>query len=80
MLVKERMPYQNLEQILTSIRGGGNFTERALTGYQNVTGRYNIRATYCTPDTMPKNPIMQVLTHGLGNDLPLTALSQATNV
>lgn len=48
---------------------GMNFTEVATTGYQTVTGNYNISAKYCKPDGDTKaNPTVQVLTHGIGFD------------
>ena len=55
-------------QELTTIQYGGNFTERVLTGYETVTGLYNISATFCKPDTDSPSPVVQVLTHGIGND------------
>jgi hypothetical protein len=44
-----------------------NFTKAALTGYQTVTGTYNISVTFCQPDTA-KSGAIQVLTHGIGFD------------
>ncbi|KAL1961579.1 hypothetical protein VTN77DRAFT_1431 [Rasamsonia byssochlamydoides] len=46
-----------------------NFTEEALTGYQTVTGTYNISVKFCQPDNFDfKNGVIQVLTHGIGFD------------
>jgi len=43
-----------------------NFTDVALTGYQTVTGSYNISAQFCRPDIMGDSPAVQYLTHGIG--------------
>ena len=67
-------------QDLTTIKGGGNFTERALTGYQTVTGLYNISATFCKPDANSDKPVVQVLSHGMGNDSLLVAVNSLTHV
>ena len=48
---------------------GMNFTDVATTGFQTVTGNYNISAKYCKPDgDTNANPTVQVLTHGIGFD------------
>ena len=47
---------------------GRNFTELVLTGYQTVSGTYNISTQFCSPDYAPANPTVQVLTHGIGFD------------
>ena len=67
-------------QNLTTIRDGGNFSDRVLTGYQTVTGLYNISATFCTPDTKSPSPVVQVLTHGLGSYPLAGALSEFTHI
>ncbi|KAI9664983.1 MAG: hypothetical protein M1821_006431 [Bathelium mastoideum] len=46
----------------------GNLTEEALTGYQTITGTYNISATFCAPDSNASNTTVQVLSHGIGSD------------
>lgn len=53
-------------QKLTS--NAGNFTNDALTGYQTVTGTYNISATFCSPDNNASDSAVQVLSHGIGYD------------
>lgn len=54
---------------LTSTRNGGNYTDTIVSGYQTVTGTYNIGATFCRPDTgIPSNPTVQLLIHGIGFD------------
>lgn len=56
-------------QNYSSIMGGTNYTAEVLTGYQTVTGTYNISAKFCTPDVMNSTkPVVQVLTHGIGFD------------
>lgn len=48
---------------------GRNFTDVALSGYQTVSGTYNISTQFCTPDANTStNPTVQVLTHGIGFD------------
>lgn len=48
---------------------GMNYTNVVTTGFQTVTGNYNISAKYCKPDGDSKaNPVVQVLTHGIGFD------------
>jgi len=54
---------------LNFTKQGQNFTDVALTGYQNVQGLYNISAKYCRPDNeTSSNPTVQILTHGIGFD------------
>lgn len=54
---------------LNFTKQGSNFTDIALTGYQTVTGNYNISAKYCKPDNDEcSNPTVQILTHGIGFD------------
>ncbi|KAI4745867.1 alpha/beta-hydrolase [Aureobasidium sp. EXF-12298] len=48
---------------------GMNYTDVVTTGFQTVTGSYNISAKYCKPQGDNKaNPTVQVLTHGIGFD------------
>lgn len=48
---------------------GMNYTDTVTTGFQTVTGSYNISAKYCKPQGDNKaNPTVQVLTHGIGFD------------
>lgn len=48
-------------QQYTSIMGGTNYTMEALTGYQTVTGSYDISAMFCTPDVVSgSSPTVQV--------------------
>lgn len=52
--------------VLNVTKQGENFTETALTGFQNVRGFYNISAKYCRPDnTSSVSPTVQVLSHGM---------------
>jgi hypothetical protein len=44
-----------------------------------VTESYNISAIFGLPDTIPDKPVVQVLTHGLGNDTLVIALKDATH-
>ena len=46
----------------------GNFTKTSLAGYATVIGTAYISATFCAPDAMPKKPVVQFLTHGIGYD------------
>ncbi|KAK5078699.1 hypothetical protein LTR64_002887 [Lithohypha guttulata] len=48
-------------------RQGHNYTQESLTGYNTVSGNYQIAATYCEPDAGP-GKVVQVLTHGIGFD------------
>ena len=48
---------------------GRNFSDTILTGYQTISGTYNISAQFCTPNNdNSTNPTIQVLTHGIGFD------------
>lgn len=47
---------------------GTNYTNTVLTGFQDVTGLYNISAKYCRPDVSASSPVVQVLSHGIGFD------------
>ena len=48
---------------------GRNFSDVVLTGYQTVSGTYNISTQFCQPDDdNSANPTVQVLTHGIGFD------------
>ncbi|KAH0397891.1 alpha/beta-hydrolase, partial [Aureobasidium melanogenum] len=48
---------------------GMNYTDVVTTGFQTVTGSYNISAKYCMPEgDNSTNPVVQVLTHGIGFD------------
>ena len=49
-------------------RYGQNFTETALAGYKNTSGKYHISAQFCIPEAKVQNPVLQILTHGLGFD------------
>ena len=54
---------------LTSTREGGNYTDTILSGFQTVTGEYNIGASFCRPDAgIPADPTVQLLIHGIGFD------------
>ena len=48
-------------------RQGHNYTNEILTGYNTVSGQYEIAATYCEPDQGPSK-VVQILTHGIGFD------------
>lgn len=55
--------------ILATIQQGANFTDKALTGYNTVSGHYNISAQYCMPSSCRESsPNLQILTHGVGFD------------
>ena len=45
-----------------------NFTNSSLVGYATVKGEAFISAKFCAPESMPKHPIVQLLTHGIGFD------------
>ena len=50
-------------------RQGRNFSDTVVTGYQTVSGTYNISAQFCKPSNdNSSNPTIQVLTHGIGFD------------
>ena len=54
--------------VLGATQQGVNGTEKALSGYATVSGRYNISAEYCQPENSPEDYTLQVLTHGVGYD------------
>lgn len=63
-------PTTNIDSIDFSLdlsRQGHNYTNEILTGYNTVSGDYEIAATYCEPDTGP-GKVLQLLTHGIGFD------------
>ncbi|KAH8588433.1 hypothetical protein B0O99DRAFT_639207 [Bisporella sp. PMI_857] len=48
---------------------GRNFSDTVLTGYNTVSGTYNISTQFCQPSfDNSTNPTVQVLTHGVGFD------------
>lgn len=52
-------------------RRGENFTETVLQGYETISGTYNISTQFCKPDESSSrkgDPVVQVLTHGIGFD------------
>lgn len=53
-------------QNLTNI--GGTFPSSVFKGTRNITGRYNIGATFCHPDNQNTTYNLQFLTHGIGFD------------
>jgi len=53
--------------ILNLSRQGHNYTNEVTTGFNTVSGSYNIAATYCEPDAGPAKTV-QLLTHGIGFD------------
>ncbi|KAH9832753.1 putative alpha beta-hydrolase protein [Teratosphaeria destructans] len=53
--------------ILDLTQQGKNYSANTLTGYATVSGKYNIAATYCEPDSGPADTL-QILTHGIGFD------------
>ena len=65
------IPHSNLDVTqfaldLTST--SNNFTNSSLVGYATVKGEAFISARFCTPESMPKQPVVQLLTHGIGFD------------
>ncbi|CAG8364516.1 unnamed protein product [Penicillium salamii] len=67
-----KTPMTNMDATMFSLestRQGGNGTEKVLTGYNTVSGRYNISGRYCVPnDISDSDPTLQILTHGIGFD------------
>lgn len=66
------VPQTNLE-VVDFVRNmtqqGRNFSDTVLTGYETVSGTYNVSTQFCTPNvTNATNPTVQVLTHGIGFD------------
>ncbi|KAF2770817.1 hypothetical protein EJ03DRAFT_373395 [Teratosphaeria nubilosa] len=53
--------------ILDLTQQGKNYSADTLTGYATISGKYNIAATYCEPDSGPADTL-QILTHGIGFD------------
>ncbi|CAF9906546.1 MAG: hypothetical protein GOMPHAMPRED_004777 [Gomphillus americanus] len=50
-------------------RQGQNATDRLASGFHSVNGTYTISTQFCRPDNMTgSNPVVQVLTHGVGFD------------
>lgn len=48
---------------------GRNYTDIALTGYQNTAGKYQISTQFCVPSVNNvSTPTLQILTHGIGFD------------
>lgn len=66
------VPQTNLdaaEFVLNMTQQGRNYTETALTGYNTVSGTYNISTQFCMPSqSNGTHPTVQVLTHGIGFD------------
>lgn len=66
------VPQTNVEVTNFTLRvtkQGHNFTNEGLTGYDTVSGSYNISTQYCVPDKPSwKRPVLQILTHGIGFD------------
>ncbi|KAF2237155.1 hypothetical protein EV356DRAFT_442255 [Viridothelium virens] len=52
---------------LNDTQQGHNFTQEILEGYRTISGKYNLAATYCAPDS-GHGKVAQVLTHGIGFD------------
>ena len=70
-LFNVQTPESNLDVTQFSLNltnAKGNFTDLSLLGYATVTGKAFISAKYCAPNTMPSQPIVQLLTHGIGFD------------
>lgn len=53
--------------ILNLAQQGANYSAATLTGYETVTGNFDIAATYCEPDA-GQSSALQILTHGIGFD------------
>ncbi|KAF2673752.1 alpha/beta-hydrolase [Microthyrium microscopicum] len=63
-------PANNIEAtnfVLNLAQAGQNYSATLLSGYQTVSGDYNISTTLCHPDSGPSS-ILQVLTHGIAFD------------
>ena len=78
------VPKTNLEAtdfILNMTQQGRNFTDIVLTGYNTVSGTYNISTEFCMPSnaTNMTNPTVQVLTHGIGFDKTYTPHPSKSN-
>jgi hypothetical protein len=62
--------------ILNSVLPGHNGTQEVLTGYDTVSGTYQLQTTFCQPDSTnwrrggsPSGEnVVQLLTHGIGFD------------
>jgi hypothetical protein len=65
-------PQTNLDAtafVLNFTQQGRIFPETAFQGYQTINGTFNISTQFCIPDTgYTSNPVVQVLTHGIGFD------------
>ena len=54
---------------LTNTRGSANYSDSIVRGYQTVSGKYNIGATFCRPVSgIGSKPTLQLLIHGIGFD------------
>lgn len=65
------IPHSNLDVTQFSLNltsASGNFTNTSLAGYTTVIGEALISAKLCAPDTLPKQSVVQLLTHGIGFD------------
>ena len=65
------IPHSNLDVtqfILELTSTSRNFTDSSLGGYATVEGDVFISAKFCAPESMPKQPVVQLLTHGIGFD------------
>ncbi|KAF2088260.1 hypothetical protein K490DRAFT_73212 [Saccharata proteae CBS 121410] len=66
------IPHNNLDVVtftLNSTRQSFNFTGDVLTGYNTVSGTYNMSTKFCYDANMKnQNPTLQILTHGIGFD------------
>ncbi|KAG7008702.1 cryptochrome-2 [Physcia stellaris] len=65
------IPHNNFDVtrfVLNLTSASGNFTNTSLAGYATVVGTAHISAVFCAPKTMPKKPVVQFLTHGIGYD------------
>ncbi|EKG22039.1 hypothetical protein MPH_00630 [Macrophomina phaseolina MS6] len=66
------IPHDNLQVtyfIQNMTRQGHNFTNEVLKGYKTITGTYNVSTQFCWDDQKTgNNPVLQILTHGIGFD------------
>lgn len=64
------IPQSNIDVtnlILNGVQQGHNATQEVLSGYQTISGTYDIAATYCVPDKGDSG-VIQLATHGIGFD------------